>query len=125
MPERESDLVHTTVERRLSPRAPVTVRVDYATVDAMFSEFSRNINEGGLFIETETPLVLEEQVQLHFRLPGVEDPFKVSGRVAWVREEDGADGPPGMGVEFENLDENARRQIDEIVQSLRVDRQRS
>jgi type IV pilus assembly protein PilZ len=125
MPERESDLVHTTVERRLSPRAPVTVRVDYATVDAMFSEFSRNINEGGLFIETETPLVLEELVQLHFRLPGVEDPFKVSGRVAWVREEGGPDGPPGMGVEFENLDENARRQIDEIVQSLRVDRQRS
>ena len=125
MPERESDVVQTTVERRLSPRAPVTVRVDYATVDAMFSEFSRNINEGGLFIETEAPLVLEEQVQLQFRLPGVEDPFKVSGRVAWVREEGGADGPPGMGVEFENLDENARRQIDEIVQSLRVDRQRS
>ena len=125
MPERESDVVHTTVERRLSPRAPVTVRVDYATIDAMFSEFSRNINEGGLFIETETPLVLEEQVQLHFRLPGVEDPFKVSGRVAWVREVGGAEGPPGMGVEFENLDEGARRQIDEIVQSLRVDRQRS
>jgi type IV pilus assembly protein PilZ len=125
MPERETDVVHTTVERRLSPRAPVTVRVDYATVDAMFSEFSRNINEGGLFIETEMPLVLEEQVQLQFRLPGVEDPFKVSGRVAWVREEGGADGPPGMGVEFENLDEDARRQIDEIVQSLRVDRQRS
>ena len=124
MPERESELVRTTVERRLSPRAPVTVRVDYATVDAMFSEFSRNINEGGLFIESETPLPLDEQVQLHFRLPGIDDPFKVSGRVAWVREA-GGDGPAGMGVEFENLDGGARLRIDEIVQALRVDRQRA
>jgi len=124
MPERESDVVHTNVERRLSERAPVTVRVDYSTVDAMFSEFTRNINEGGLFIESETPLTLDEQVQLQFRLPGIEDPFKLSGRVAWVRE-GGPDGPPGMGVEFENLDADARLRFDEIVQALRVDRQRS
>jgi type IV pilus assembly protein PilZ len=124
MPEREADLVQTTVERRVSPRAPVTVRVDYSTVDAMFSEFTRNINEGGLFIESESLLPLDEQVQLQFQLPGVDDPFKVSGRVAWVREA-GIDGPPGMGVEFENLDADARLRIDEIVQALRVDRQRA
>ena len=124
MPEGEADLVQTTVERRVSPRAPVTVRIDYSTVDAMFSEFTRNINEGGLFIESETLLPLDEQVQLQLQLPGVDDPFKVSGRVAWVREA-GIDGPPGMGVEFENLDADARLRIDEIIQALRVDRQRS
>jgi type IV pilus assembly protein PilZ len=124
MPEREANLVQTTVERRVSPRAPVTVRVDYSTVDAMFSEFTRNINEGGLFIESEALLPLDELVQLQFQLPGVDDPFKVSGRVAWIREA-GIDGPPGMGVEFENLDADARLRIDEIVQALRVDRQRA
>ena len=123
MPEREADLVQTTVERRVSARAPVTVRVDYSTIDAMFSEFTRNINEGGLFIESEALLPLDEQVQLQFQLPGVENPFKVSGRVAWIREA-GSDGPPGMGVEFENLDASGRKRIDEIVQALRVDRQR-
>jgi hypothetical protein len=29
-----------------------------------------------------------------------------------------------MGVEFESLDEEARQRIDELVQGLRVDRQR-
>ena len=111
------------MERRLSARAAVTVRVDYATVDAMFSEFTQNINEGGLFIESETLLDLDEQVHLQFRLPGVDDPIKVNGRVAWIREA-GPDGPPGMGVEFENLDADARLRIDEIVQELRVDRHR-
>jgi type IV pilus assembly protein PilZ len=124
MPERETEVVQTTVERRLSPRSPVTVRIDYSTIDAMFSEFARNINEGGLFIESETLLALDEKVQLQFQLPGIDDPIKVSGRVAWVREA-GIDGPSGMGVEFENLDANARLRIDEIVQALRVDRQRA
>jgi type IV pilus assembly protein PilZ len=124
MQERESDAVHTIVERRQSRRAPVTVRVTYSTVDAMFSEFSRNINEGGLFIESNSPLPLDEQVQLQFRLPGVDDPFKVTGRIAWIREP-GGEEPPGMGVEFDSLDGDSRRKIDEIVQSLRVDRQRS
>ena len=123
MPENENEVVHATVERRLSARAPVTVRIDYSTIDAMFSEFTRNINEGGLFIESETHLALDDQVQLQFRLPGVDDPIKVSGRVAWIREA-GIDGPPGMGIEFENLDATARLRIDEIVQALRVDRQR-
>jgi uncharacterized protein (TIGR02266 family) len=124
MPERDSDAVRTFVERRLSDRAPVTVRVDYSTVDAMFSEFTRNINEGGLFIESETPLAPDELVQLHFRLPGVEDLFKVSGRVAWIQEP-GGEAPAGMGVEFENLDAESRARIDEIVQGLRADRPRS
>jgi uncharacterized protein (TIGR02266 family) len=120
MPQNEADEVHTFVERRHSERAPVTVRVDYSTVDAMFSEFTRNINEGGLFIESDTPLAPDELVQLHFRLPGVDDLFKVSGRVAWVREPGGKE-PAGMGVEFENLDAGSRRRIDEIIHGLRVD----
>jgi uncharacterized protein (TIGR02266 family) len=124
MPRSEADEVHTLVERRHAERAPVTVRIDYSTVDAMFSEFTRNINEGGLFIESETPLAPDEQVQLHFRLPGVDDLFKVSGRVAWVREP-GGEEPAGMGVEFENLDAQSRRRIDEIIHGLRVDIHRS
>jgi hypothetical protein len=42
-------------ERRRSNRAEMVVHIDYATVDELFSEFTRDINEGGLFIETEKP----------------------------------------------------------------------
>ena len=44
----------TVVERRRSIRALI-VRIEYATVDALFSDFTRNINEGGVFIETDFP----------------------------------------------------------------------
>ncbi len=116
-----AEKTQTVVERRRSPRAPVTVRVEYATVDAMFSEFTQNINEGGMFIETEQPLALEDRVRLHFRLPGSTEPIEVTGRVSWVsdgREDD----TPGMGVEFENLTSRARDQINELVGRLRVER---
>jgi len=42
-------------ERRRSERVDLLVRVDYKTVDELFSEFARNINEGGMFVETDAP----------------------------------------------------------------------
>ena len=110
--------VRTRIERRRSPRSPLEVRVDYTTVDAFFSEFTRDINEGGIFIETETPPALESSVSLRLRLPGSDEPIKIGGRV--VRVSDGRAGePPGMAIEFENLDAGARRRIDQLVRALR------
>ena len=110
--------VETTVERRRAPRAPVTVRIAYSTVDALFSEFTRNINEGGLFIETHQPLALEERVALQFALPGEEEPVRVTGRVVRIVAEGSAE-PAGMGVEFEGLGPEAQRRINELVLKLR------
>jgi uncharacterized protein (TIGR02266 family) len=110
--------IETEVERRRSPRSPLIVRVSYSTVDALFSEFTRNINEGGLFIETDAPPPPETRVALQFQLPGSDEPIHARGRVAWVRPSS-AEGPAGMGVEFEHLGTDARVHIDELVRRLR------
>ena len=115
--EARAEGVRTRIERRRSPRSPLEVRVDYTTVDAFFSEFTRDVNEGGIFVETENPPALESTVALRFRLPGSDEPIKVGGRV--VRVSDGAGEPPGMAIEFEILDAEARRRIDQIVRTLR------
>ena len=106
-------------ERRKSARADLEVRVDYSTVDDFFSEFTQNINEGGMFIETDSPAELESVVQLRFSLPGDEEPVKASARV--VRRVTAGEGEPtGMAVEFEELDAATRARINEIVKQLRV-----
>jgi len=106
-------------ERRRSDRVDLVVRVDYKTVDELFSEFARNINEGGLFIETETPPAIGSEVALQFSIPGSDQPLQVIGRV--VRASPGDRGePPGMGIEFENLDNQSQDLIDELVRNLRV-----
>lgn len=118
-PESRSD-VRTIVERRRSIRAPVVVRIEYATVDALFSDFTRNINEGGVFIETDCPAELDSVVHLRFRLPGTREMLKLTGRVAWIRNAAGR--PEGMGVEFENLSDRDRDRINALVVRLRAGR---
>ena len=105
-------------ERRRSDRAELIVRVDYSTVDELFSEFTRDINEGGLFIETEKPRAPGTDVTLYFNLPGSDGTVKTNGTV--VRVCDGRDGStPGMGIEFEELPDEARAHIDQVIRSLR------
>ena len=106
------------VELRRSPRAPLVVRIAYSTVDALFSEFTRNVNEGGLFIETDSPPPTDTRVALHFKLPGSDLPIQARGRVTRIQLP-GGDGPAGMGVEFENLGQDARALIDELVRGLK------
>jgi type IV pilus assembly protein PilZ len=95
------------------------VRVDYKTVDELFSEFARNINEGGMFVETEAPPEPGSAVALQFRIPGSAEPIAVMGRVVRTTAGD-RDEPPGMGIEFENLDAQSRELINQLVRSLRV-----
>jgi uncharacterized protein (TIGR02266 family) len=121
--ESERSDVRTVVERRRSPRAPVIVRIEYATVDALFSDFTRNINEGGVFIETDSPAELDSVVHLSFRLPGSRETVNVTGRVAWIAP--GENGKAhGMGVEFENLTDADRDRINAIVLGLRTESSR-
>ncbi len=105
-------------DRRRAERARVTVRIDYATVDEMFSEFTRDINEGGLFIETEKPHQPGTEVSMQFHLPGGADALQTIGRV--VRVSSGTVGmPAGMGIEFDELTADDRVKIDKIVRALR------
>lgn len=105
-------------DRRRAGRSGLTVRIDYATVDEIFSEFTRDINEGGLFIETDNPPPTDTRVALQFKLPGSDLPIQARGRVTRIQVP-GGDGPAGMGVEFENLGQDARALIDELVRGLK------
>ena len=105
-------------DRRRSAREDLKIPVDYSAVDAFFSEFTTNVNEGGMFIATETPSPLGTDVALEFRLPGLERPVNVSGRVAWISDGKG-DSPVGMGIEFRELAVEVRATINEIVRRLR------
>ena len=106
-------------ERRKSSREDLVVRVDYQTVDDLFSEFARNINEGGIFVETESPQAVGTSVSLQFTLPGIEDPLEVAGTVVHLTGGD-LNEPPGMGIEFEELGGEARQRINGIVRRLRA-----
>lgn len=106
------------MERRRFNRTDLLVRIEYSTIDEIFSEFTRDINEGGLFIETEKPRPTGTEVAMRFNLPGSDDPLQTVGRVAWVRSA-GTDAPAGMGIEFDELSQDDRTRINAMIRSLR------
>lgn len=117
--EGRREAIGDALERRRATRSPLTVRIDYATVDEIFSEFTRDINEGGLFIETEKPHAPGTEVSMQFHLPGSDEIVETVGRV--VRISRGGPGmPPGMGIEFDELTPDDRSKIDRIVRALRA-----
>ncbi len=111
-------------ERRRSQRAQLIVRVDYSTVDEIFSEFTSDINDGGLFIETDNPQPAGTEVSMRFSLPGQPEAVVTAGRVARVSS-GGSDGPAGMGIEFEVLGSEASSAINMLIRSLRTSPQSS
>ena len=109
------------IERRATPRADFVVRVNYQTVDSLFSEFARNINDGGIFVETDDPQPVGTSVELEFKLPGADRPIEVVGNVVRTVSADQVEsvGVAGMAIEFENLGSDVSQQINEIIQKLR------
>ena len=115
--------VFAGIERRSSPRVDLIVRVHYATVDEIFSDFTRDINEGGLFVETENPLSVGSRIALQFRLPGGWGGVETRGRVVRVSPRGGGLSG-GMAVEFDDLSDPDRERLNRIIRDLRSSKYR-
>lgn len=102
---------------RRQPRLPISLKVQYRTTGAFLVAYSINLSKGGIFLETSEPLEVGEHVSLQFEVPGGGS-LAVDGVVAWVRQgsEDGL--PDGMGVQFENLDQQYGDRIDGMVRTF-------
>jgi uncharacterized protein (TIGR02266 family) len=105
------------VTDRVYDRVPLSIEVEYRTAGAFLVAYTSNLSKGGLFIETEKPLLVGTQLVLRFTIPDV-GPIEVQGSVAWVRPEAMEGKSPGMGVEFEHLDARHGQVIDDIVGSF-------
>src|SRR4051812_8241508 len=106
---------------RAHPRAPLAVRVHYTTPEGKhFDSLTGGIGAGGLFIESSAPLAPGTELTVEFSLP--DRPWEkhtAIAKVAWTRNK-----PerhllfPGMGVQFTNIDEKARKELVELVDAL-------
>jgi uncharacterized protein (TIGR02266 family) len=78
-----------------------------------------NLSEGGIFLATTSLLEVGTQLQLY--LASVERTVEVQGVVAWTRSEGTAEGPPGMGVRFTEMESSQRAHIEQILDSKRAE----
>jgi Tfp pilus assembly protein PilZ len=56
---------------------------------------------GGMFVETEAPLLFDETISLKFALPDLKEPIEVEAQVRWVERR--AWERNGAGLQFVGL----------------------
>ena len=97
-------------------REEFEVNIGVNTESNFFVGFSGKIAEGGVFASTYSILAKGTPVRVHVTLPGGFE-TRVNGYVRFVRDpmDMANDSEPGMGVQFENLDDTGRDLIMRFV----------
>ncbi|MBA5866601.1 MAG: hypothetical protein GDA67_07900 [Nitrospira sp. CR1.3] len=112
---------HRFAHARAHARAPLAVKVRYTTPEGkQYDSLTGGIGGGGLFIESSTPLAPGTELAVEFALPDRPwEKHKAKAKVAWTRNK-----PerfllfPGMGVQFTDIDDQARKELVELVSAL-------
>lgn len=115
-------------DQRRQPRVPIFIKVDYKADmrrdDAPYTDYSADINSGGLFLKSRAPLTPGTILNLQFSLPEDARVIKVNGRVVWITKEFekrvGGKSEPGMGIEFQDLDSDTQALIDNLVKKSKL-----
>jgi uncharacterized protein (TIGR02266 family) len=103
---------------RSNARFPLQTQVDLSSDSNVFTGFSTNLSEGGLFVATLSVLPVGTPVDLTFTLPG-KVKISVRGEVRWIREIDDRtpDVFPGVGVRFLELSQESAAALQRFVAS--------
>jgi uncharacterized protein (TIGR02266 family) len=102
-------ILHRSLDLRVREglRIKAQIRVYYGPVpQKMLSEFSVDLSTGGLYLNAESPLPVDECLTLRFTLPDQKGMVTCKARVAWVNSKQNPrkpDLPPGMGIQFVDL----------------------
>jgi molecular chaperone DnaK len=118
MRARMPDDSNSSDERRRHPRAALSLLVQYRfnTFEDFLAEYSADISAGGLFIRTTEPREEGTFLYLQFWREDGTRLIEGTGKVARVISENDRSGmPPGMGIEFVNLDPQSIDLIHQIV----------
>jgi uncharacterized protein (TIGR02266 family) len=83
------------------------IRVTYSTREQSFQDYILDISAVGVFIETDHPFSVGQDMILTFKLPNYQQPLKLDAAVAWI-------GNKGIGVKFKALSPYQ----EEIIQSF-------
>jgi uncharacterized protein (TIGR02266 family) len=75
---------------------------------------ARNVSRGGMFIEAETDIGLDDEIEIEFQLPNIAELLMSTGKVVWRRTAGNA-LRPGIGLQFLMLDRASAKRIEDFV----------
>ncbi len=105
---------HRLESRRIALHRKVVMRVPGEP--GLITGFCTNLSMTGMFVRTDLPRPPATVLSFEFRLVDGAEAVRGTGLVTWIRAtEEGADRPPGMGLQFLELAPSHRRLLRRIV----------
>lgn len=106
-----------SMENRKQTRYSVTCLLYYAGVKAFGYAYTRNLSEGGCFVETDEPVERGEEfdTEVFFDFGTRVLPMRASAKVMWINSDVQA-GRLGMGLLFQRMDVPARDCLDRALE---------
>jgi len=99
---------------------PAVLSLSIKEKAALYAAYMPYLKNGGIFVPTNKPYQLGDEVYLILML--MDDPTKlpVAGKVVWVSPAGGGSRQPGIGVHFpaDETGINARKKIEDLLGSL-------
>lgn len=108
-------------ERRKFERLVVDLPVDYGANDTFLYSLISDFSAMGIFIKTTSPQPTGTKLHLRFTPPGQSKPLELEGKVTWinpVHQDNDPQRQPGMGIQFLNVTETQKKQLQQVVQTL-------
>ena len=99
-------------EKRSGIRKPCSIPINFAAYDRVFSNHIKNISSTGLFIETQRPLFVGDEIIMTFRVEGFDKPLKLRGEIAHATR-------TGVGVEFKDVSPYIEEMLRTVIKRIK------
>ena len=83
-------------KEKRAPRKSCRIPVRYSTFDRMYSDQIKNISQSGVFIETQRPIFVGEEILIELKIEGINTPLKIKGNVVHASQS-------GVGIRFKTM----------------------
>lgn len=103
--------------RETGKRIAVNILVDYQAKGNYLFDFCTDLGAGGVFIATEQPQNLGEELQLSFTIPDSKKTLTLKGKVVWIQPKVSAkpEIQAGIGVQFIEFTPEQRKVLEDFV----------
>ena len=107
-------------ETRAAERTAIYASVDLFSEHNFWSGITMNMSEGGLFVATHEYVPIGTRVTLNLTLPFAREQLVLVAEVRWTRAYSGQDDvPPGLGLQFVDVDGASLAKIRRFVSTMR------
>ena len=84
-----------------TPQRPSVIQLVFREKGALYAAYMPLLTDGGLFVPTQRPYKLGEDIYLLLSLPDDPQRYPVAGKVAWITPANASGGrTQGVGVRF-------------------------